>query len=538
MSRRAIPSLKVKNPYPVHYPVHFTLAIGRGNELKCTEMSKQITNRARVSLREIEESADGYTYKTFLVRWRENGKDRKKRYKDQAEAEGFVLTKQVALGNKDAVLHNAVTRLSPGQVHEAEAAIQRLGDRYTLTEAVEFFLANFTRPDFTISIAEAVRAFLEGKEKDGVRPRSIVQLESSLRQFEAFAFIHGLADGEKVALETGRTILAKQALATPEEIARKMPKEHRAKFRAAVRATGESSPAILPDVLTGLPADLRNLAADTREEIERNRTPSDWQIVAEIRSTVSEPDLHTVTTPQVEAFLRSLRGKDGTSNASRKTWNNFRADLHSFFAWCADSQRRWIPSNPASPIVKFKVNRGIPDILSLGQSEALMQHVASFEKGALVPYFALALFAGLRTGDDGELQKLARHAERGKLIDLENGVIHIQPDISKTGQYRQVTIRENLSRWLVAYPLPILPKNHSRLIKTVRAQFKLTHDILRHTFFSMHIAAFDSVGRAALEGGNTEGIIRRHYLNMTNPEEGKRFWKIQPNTGEKIIQIA
>ena len=156
----------------------------------------------------------------------------------------------------------------------------------------------------------------------------------------------------------------------------------------------------------------------------------------------------------------------------------------------------------------------------------------------MVPYFALALFAGLRTGDDGELQKLARHAERGKLIDLENGVIHIQPDISKTGQYRQVTIRENLSRWLVAYPLPILPKNHSRLIKAVRAQFKLTHDILRHTFFSMHIAAFDSVGRAALEGGNTEGIIRRHYLNMTNPEEGKRFWKIQPNTGEKIIKIA
>jgi hypothetical protein len=72
----------------------------------------------------------------------------------------------------------------------------------------------------------------------------------------------------------------------------------------------------------------------------------------------------------------------------------------------------------------------------------------------------------------------------------------------------------------------------------VRAQFKLTHDILRHTFFSMHIAAFESVGRAALEGGNTEGIIRRHYLNMTSAGEGKRFWEIQPGTGEKIVQIS
>ncbi len=501
-------------------------------------MSKQITSRARVSLREIEESADGYTYKTFLVRWRENGKDRKKRFKNQAEAEGFVLTKEVELGNESVSLHNTVTRLSPDQVREAESAFQRLGDRYTISEAVEFFLSNFTRPDFTIPIAKAVRAFLEAKEKDGVRPRSIVQLESSLRQFEAFAFIHGLTEGEKIALESGRASLAKQALATPEEIARKMPKEHRAPFRAAVREAGEGSPAVLPEVLAALPAEVRNAAADTREDIERKRHPSDWQIVAEIRGNVSEPDLHTVTTPLVEAFLRSLRGKDGISNASRKTWNNFRADLHSFFAWCADSQRRWLPNNPASPIVKFKVSRGIPDILSLGQAEALMNHVSSFEKGALVPYFALALFAGLRTGDDGELHKLANHPERGKLIDLDNGVIHIQPEISKTGQYRQVKIRENLSRWLVAYPLPILPVNHSRLIKGVRAQFKLTHDILRHTFFSMHIAAFESVGRAALEGGNTEGIIRRHYLNMTSAGEGKRFWEIQPATGEKIVQIA
>jgi site-specific recombinase XerC len=492
-------------------------------------MSKRITSRSKVSLREVEEKADGYSYSTFLVRWRENGKDRKKRFKKKAEAEGFVLTKQVELGNETVNLHNAVTRLTPDQVREAESAIQRLGDRYTLAETVEFFLSNFTRPDFTISIAKAVREFLEAKEKDGIRPRSIVQLESSLRQFEAFAFIHGLTEGEKTALESGRAAIAKRALATPEEIARKMPKEHRAAFRFAVRNTGENSPTVLPKIFANLSTEIRNSAADAREAIEKKREPFVWQIVAEIRGTVTEPDLHTVTTPLVESFLRSLRGKDGISNASRKTWNNFRADLHSFFSWCADSQRRWLPNNPASPIVKFKVNRGIPDVLSLGQAEALMNHVASFEGGALAPYFALALFAGLRTGEDGELHKLANHPERGKLIDLDNGVIHIQPEISKTGQYRQVKIRENLSCWLVDYPSPILPVNHSRLIKKVRARFGLTHDILRHTFFSMHIASFESVGRAALEGGNTEGIIRRHYLNMTSREEGKRFWQIKPD---------
>ena len=162
--------------YPVHDPVHFCLDFGRGKEQKCTEMSRRIQKACKISLREIEETTDGYSYKTFLARWREEGKDRKKRFKDQMEAEAFILTKQVELGNKDAVLHNAVTRLSPGQIHEAEAAFQSLGERYTLTEAVQFFLSNFTRQDFTIPIAEAVKPFLEGKDKEGVLPRSIVQL--------------------------------------------------------------------------------------------------------------------------------------------------------------------------------------------------------------------------------------------------------------------------------------------------------------------------------------------------------------------------
>ena len=500
-------------------------------------MKEQISKPSRISLREIEESADGYTYTTFLARWKENGKDRKRRFKNQAEAEAFVLTKQVELGNSDAVLHNAVTRMTPEQVREAESAFQTLGGRYTLTEAVRYFVTNFARPDVTVTIAKAVRAFLEGKEKDGVRSRSIVQLESTLRQFEAFALIHRLEDGEKSELESARARLARKALATPEEIARKMPMEHRAKFRAAVRETGKATAAVLPDVLASLPAKIRNCAADVREEIQAKRNPSDWQIVAEMRGKVGEPELHTVTTPLVESFLRSLRSKDGVTSASRKTWNNFRADLHSFFSWCGDPQRRWISSNPVTPVVKFKISRGVPDVLTVQQSEELMQYVSSFKEGAMVPYFALALFSGIRTGEDGELQKLANHADKGKLIDLKNGVIHIQPEISKTGQYRQVKIRENLSRWLVRYPLPILPKNHHSMIKAVRKHFKLTHDVLRHTFFSMHIAAFDSVGRAALEGGNTEGIIRRHYLNMTSAKEGKRFWKIKPEAGQKIIKM-
>lgn len=502
-------------------------------------MNGRIARKAKVRIRRVSEAADGYEYETFLCRWREDGKDRKKRFKDKARAEAFALTKEVELGNQEVALHNVVTRLSGEQVHEAEAAFQALGGRYTLSEAVQYFLKHYSRPEVRVTIAEAIRQFLDAKEKAGVRARSLVQLESTLRQFEAFALIYGLDELGKAALEAARARIERERAATPEEVARRIGNEkHRARFREAAREAGDSSAGAMPAILESLPKTVRAAAADARDEIERNRSPFQWEVVKAARDELPEPELHDVGTPLVEEFLRSLRAKDGVAPASPKTWNNARADLHSFFAWCGEGQRRWLGDNPAAPVQKFKVNRGVPDALTVAQAASLMDYVAGYEGGKLGRYFALALFAGLRTGEGGELHKLATHPERGKLIDLKNNVIHVQPEVSKTGQYRQIKIRPNLRRWLLDSPAEILPTNHNRLVKHVRARFKLSHDVLRHTFFSMYVAAFDSVGRAALEGGNTEGIIRRHYLNLSSLEEGKQFWEIEPGQGEKIVNIA
>jgi hypothetical protein len=60
------------------------------------------------------------------------------------------------------------------------------------------------------------------------------------------------------------------------------------------------------------------------------------------------------------------------------------------------------------------VERDAPETLNASQVRALLRYVESFKDGCLVPYFALALFAGLRTGSDGELQKLAWIIHEGK----------------------------------------------------------------------------------------------------------------------------
>ena len=96
----------------------------------------------KLSLREITDSKDGYTWTTYLVQgWREaDGRHGRKKFKTRAEAEAFIATKGVEVVNADTSLHNVVTRLSKAHVEEAEAAFTRLGGRYTLGEAVDYFL--------------------------------------------------------------------------------------------------------------------------------------------------------------------------------------------------------------------------------------------------------------------------------------------------------------------------------------------------------------------------------------------------------------
>jgi hypothetical protein len=49
----------------------------------------------------------------------------------------------------------------------------------------------------------------------------------------------------------------------------------------------------------------------------------------------------------------------------------------------------------------------------------------------------------------------------------------------------------------------------------------------------MHVGAFKSFADAAIESGNSEKIIRDHYLNTSAAYEAKSFWKIGPaNMGE------
>ncbi|WP_438481364.1 hypothetical protein [Oleiharenicola lentus] len=238
-------------------------------------------------------------------------------------------------------------------------------------------------------------------------------------------------------------------------------------------------------------------------------------------------EVHSISTEEVHAYL-------ARRHVGKKAWNNIRGSLHAFFEFCRVAPRKWCEENPVGPIIKHRISRGIPEILSAARAAEVMAFLENWRGGSLVPYFALCLFAGIRpTVPRGEVWKLGKisPAQMPRIVDSANGVIRISPDVSKTRDLRQITIQSNLRLWLECYPLdryPIVIPSMKKRVTEVRMKLGLTADVLRHTFISMHVAKFKSLGAAALEAGNSESIIKRHYLNLVTAEETSLFWQIQP----------
>jgi integrase len=245
--------------------------------------------------------------------------------------------------------------------------------------------------------------------------------------------------------------------------------------------------------------------------------------------------LPDIMTEDVITFLRAR-------TMSGKSWNNLRADLNTFFVWAAKAPRKWISENPVKDVEKFKTAQGLPEILTAPQVKALFEFLETYrgnarrpmEAGFMVPYFALATFAGIRPSiNGGEITRIAKLENRDRIIDLKIGVIRITPDLAKTKDVRQVVIQPNLATWLTRYPLdrfPILPRNAFDYLQEIRKKFSIGHDVLRHTFISMHVAKFRSMGDAALQAGNSEHMIKKHYFNLVTREEADEFWGIMPST--------
>jgi integrase len=199
-------------------------------------------------------------------------------------------------------------------------------------------------------------------------------------------------------------------------------------------------------------------------------------------------------------------------------------------------KRGWLEANPIAKLDFETVRRGEVVTLTPDETEGLIRAAERIDSD-LLPYHALALFAGIRPL---ELQRLEwRH------IDLVEGHIEITAAVSKTGRRRIIDIEPNLVEWLNHYIASygeaegkVTPTSNLRSrLREIRKAAGLsdwTQDVMRHSFASYWLAQHGDINRLTLYMGHeSANMLWKHYHKAAKRKDAEIYWKIAPRDIDK-----
>ena len=246
--------------------------------------------------------------------------------------------------------------------------------------------------------------------------------------------------------------------------------------------------------------------------------------------------LSVVTPAQVADFLNGLEATGWTR------WNHKRL-LRTFFRY---AQRQNLYPKNIDPFERDEVefhDEGEVEIFTPTQIASILKTA----RPELTPFLALGAFAGLRTA---EIQRL----DWGD-IDLVNKRIMLAKERTKTRSRRIVPVLDNLAAWLVLEKKesgPVIEfanvaKQIAWLVddlnalesskETAAGRFVWKHNGLRHSFISYRLAEVMNTAQVALEAGNSETMIFKHYRDIVTKEQAATWFSVIPAASENVIKL-
>lgn len=241
---------------------------------------------------------------------------------------------------------------------------------------------------------------------------------------------------------------------------------------------------------------------------------------------------------------------------TNNTFNRLVHIMSVFFSWCI--RRSICGTNPALQIDKRAHRQreiqaiSVPDLIALltaCRPPTTSELAAASDPSADMPtkanardtsdmllYFAIGAFAGIRPT---ELRRLTLAD-----INLEDNVISVRNQTSKTGGTRHVRIRPNLRAWILhcvpaaacgTSTKPIAPKwpAQPQAVCIRRAGITWQHDVLRHSFASYSIKSGEAIEDVRRDMGHSDtDLLRSTYTNMRGltANSASQYWAIVPDS--------
>jgi integrase len=217
---------------------------------------------------------------------------------------------------------------------------------------------------------------------------------------------------------------------------------------------------------------------------------------------------------------------------SATTRNNIRLRLSKFFKYAR--KKLWIEESPIGEVDKAKIQRTKePCIYTPEQASSILLHADH----NLVPFFAIGLFAGLRTS---EIERLDWNN-----VDFRKRHIKIAAANTKTAQKRFVPMSDNLVAWLAPYAQAqgqVAPHCDEGRRKQVRERAgipaKGMANAARHSYCSYKFAVNKELGECAKAAGNSPTVFLANYNHLVEESEGERYFAIFPQDTQNILKVA
>ena len=193
-------------------------------------------------------------------------------------------------------------------------------------------------------------------------------------------------------------------------------------------------------------------------------------------------------------------------------------------------KHEWCDHNPIAKVPREKLHERRIRILTPEEIRSLLITTSGYKEGICLAAVSIMLYAGIRPH---EVERLPWDQ-----IHLDEKVIYILPQHSKTGGARRVTIHPPLEAILRKIMQLNIPRGKMVCPPGWRKHWAAIHrlagwtggkrwveDVLRHTFASHHLSSFRSYAELQLEMGHRSAeLLRTRYVAMEGIQQGDDFW--------------
>src|SRR5207247_2126033 len=245
-------------------------------------------------------------------------------------------------------------------------------------------------------------------------------------------------------------------------------------------------------------------------------------------------NLDAITGEALKTWLDNRGGKSATLNG-------YRGALMTFFKWCQDNKllpKTWDEHDA----IKRRADTGDNDAVIYRPADRKKLLLAAHEQTpALLPFVAIAGFAGLRTA---EITRL-RWQDFRLPADKPDRRWIIVPSENKTGR-RVVPVKANLYAWLRPYIQTsgfLVPREHLQPGKLHALNSKITDSLaadaglkwqrnaLRKSYASYRLAETGNSYTTAEETGHAVAVLKRVYREVVTADDASEWFGLMPPEG-------